>query len=369
MITEFNVKGFKKFDDFSLKNLGQINIILGKNNAGKTSLLEAIFTLACGMNFDPFFNVVVLKNRFNNDEPLNVYDFGERIHSTFKLNNLNYKANFSCVDNGEEFEFEHEVMPSKAMSFINTNIGISDGKLEQVISLADGQILRSTNVANWKITNKKTGELIENQIALPMFNQFTPQSHLYDANFLDVLAHRSKLTQMEIYSILKRNPILLNEFVSEMEKIFPEIKGLDVIPYPQGTSPVSIVKHNGDILPIYQFGDGMQRWFNVIGHLIIKKKSIKLFEELDATIHYEAQRGMGAYLTKLSKLYDNQIFATSHSIEFVRNFLEGVQEDCPENLKDVRIITLLEDDGILRSRNLDGEEALRYIDEFDLELR
>ena len=42
MYQSFRVKNFRCFDDLELNDLARINLIAGKNNTGKTSLLEAI---------------------------------------------------------------------------------------------------------------------------------------------------------------------------------------------------------------------------------------------------------------------------------------------------------------------------------------
>ena len=41
-ISQLRIQGFKKFDDLEVENIGQFNLIIGDNNVGKTSLLEAL---------------------------------------------------------------------------------------------------------------------------------------------------------------------------------------------------------------------------------------------------------------------------------------------------------------------------------------
>ena len=41
------IEGFRQFKKLELTNLGKINLILGPNNAGKTSILEGIYIHAC----------------------------------------------------------------------------------------------------------------------------------------------------------------------------------------------------------------------------------------------------------------------------------------------------------------------------------
>jgi AAA15 family ATPase/GTPase len=41
-IVDLTIGNFKRFSDFEVKNLGQFNLIVGDNNTGKTSFLEAL---------------------------------------------------------------------------------------------------------------------------------------------------------------------------------------------------------------------------------------------------------------------------------------------------------------------------------------
>ena len=41
-LSYFKVENFKRFDNLEVKDIGQFNFIVGDNNVGKTSLLEAL---------------------------------------------------------------------------------------------------------------------------------------------------------------------------------------------------------------------------------------------------------------------------------------------------------------------------------------
>ena len=49
MFKEFQIKHFRGFEDFKIEGLKQITLIGGKNNTGKTSLLEGLF-IHCGQS-------------------------------------------------------------------------------------------------------------------------------------------------------------------------------------------------------------------------------------------------------------------------------------------------------------------------------
>lgn len=42
MLTNIHIENYKQFEDFTMPKLGRVNLIVGKNGAGKSNLLEAI---------------------------------------------------------------------------------------------------------------------------------------------------------------------------------------------------------------------------------------------------------------------------------------------------------------------------------------
>src|SRR6266704_3252060 len=45
MISAIQIRGYRAFHDFEMGSLGRINLLVGTNNSGKTSVLEAIYLL------------------------------------------------------------------------------------------------------------------------------------------------------------------------------------------------------------------------------------------------------------------------------------------------------------------------------------
>ena len=46
MYKTFRVKNFRCFKDLQINDLGRVNLIAGKNNTGKTALLEAMYAFS-----------------------------------------------------------------------------------------------------------------------------------------------------------------------------------------------------------------------------------------------------------------------------------------------------------------------------------
>ncbi len=107
MINEIEIVEYKGFKNLKLDNLNQINIISGKNNIGKTALLEALFiykgvlTSPFGLMFRKETFLFIAKNRNIDEEKLKKY-----------LQKINYKTedlaiqskNFYQLNNREKEE-------------------------------------------------------------------------------------------------------------------------------------------------------------------------------------------------------------------------------------------------------------------------
>src|ERR1700686_83457 len=50
MIHSVKISGYRTFNQFEMSGLGRVNLLVGRNNTGKTSILEGLYILASGNN-------------------------------------------------------------------------------------------------------------------------------------------------------------------------------------------------------------------------------------------------------------------------------------------------------------------------------
>ena len=50
MFQQLRIRNFRLFSDLEIDGLNRINLLAGRNNSGKTSVLEAVFLLCGGRN-------------------------------------------------------------------------------------------------------------------------------------------------------------------------------------------------------------------------------------------------------------------------------------------------------------------------------
>ena len=74
ILNSLEIRGFRAFEHLQIERLGRVNLIVGKNNVGKSSLLEALQLYARG-DSSPTFIWEILRGRKEIRQPfLNVGD-------------------------------------------------------------------------------------------------------------------------------------------------------------------------------------------------------------------------------------------------------------------------------------------------------
>lgn len=64
MLKDLNITNYRCFKDLNIDGLSRVNLLVGRNNSGKTSLLEAIYLLACqAADLAPLGLIEILERR------------------------------------------------------------------------------------------------------------------------------------------------------------------------------------------------------------------------------------------------------------------------------------------------------------------
>ncbi len=383
------IDGFRGFDRFELEGLSRINIFFGRNNCGKTSILEAIYAHACGHNFGPLLYQVILRRQ---DGAISGhYDLGEKIRSLFRSTSetpYSFSLNASLAGDPTEYKTRMTFEPSLELAGLDplvlgqqyTTNGLARGVVptdateteSERISFRQPGMIPTVSVGRWTIESEQRPSTVE--IKYPPF-AVPPAPPFKLAIMHDMLSHRAPKTETQVFSYLKRYD-MLEEFIDNLTGEFSEITSIDMIPYPDGSSgPVYAITKDRRRVPLWAFGDGMRRWLYLLGHMLVFRNACHCIEEIDATFHPAAQPRFSSLLVGYARRFNNQLFLTSHSIEFTDAFLEALYGENGIVKKDeedpVRLFSLRLEGGSTTPVvwALEGRDAFAKRRDFELELR
>jgi len=301
-LTYFKVENFKRFESFEMKDLGQFNLIVGDNNVGKTSVLEA---LLAGSPSRIFLNRLFVSLRFRN-----------------------IKENFIYKD----LEFYLNKRTSSNLNSIVCRLTFGEGKV-QTFRL-------DFNQADFLIQVKDSNDLqtmsnsLDTKVAINL-NLNTPFIPFYKG-------HDQDLTNF--YSRLQENRSVKKSFIKSLNIIVPDLEDIELSSPQPDSRPNLIVyqKHSDSSLPLAMFGDGTLKLFRLLAEIVLNKGERLMIDEIDTGIHFSRFKRFWNVILQSAKDNDVQLFMTTHNEECLKYFKEVINEELPEFKNDVRNITLVE---------------------------
>jgi predicted ATP-dependent endonuclease of OLD family len=269
MINGISIENFRCFNKTDIQGFGLVNLIGGKNNVGKTSLLEAFII---GLTPEPYNNLQSM--RLNNYKIDDEFIFRNQIDTSivkfiFHLENEKlYNVNFQkgILSPRAELSIKGEIQP-----FI-IDKGI---ELVSLISDKDKQYPQNLILSKEFDIADRAGESDEILKALKVID--------------------TRIDEIKTYS--DRPDIIHLKLIGEKER-----------------------------RPIFFFGDAIQKVMRYIitiikFHNFSKGNSkILLIDEIENGLHYTVQEDFWEMVFKLAIAYDIQIFAATHSLEMIKAF-------------------------------------------------
>jgi len=299
----FRVKNFKRFKDLEVKDIGQFNLVLGDNNVGKTSLLEALM-------FDGDIDIFILSLSKRLEKRMIGGELTGGVWEFFINNDIKVSTSENVVFT--DFEFDHgtgsKLHPHFQYKFNKVTKKLIDAKGGYSI----GKTLEGiTNVSN-EINNPKgySGPA----------DYFEPFISNLDRHNYDLSKQYSKL--------INDSPKKLGvEFIQSLKVIDPSISDLrdDTLSTDRHLISIESDKFEGRTL-LAMYGDGTISVFRVLLLIHLLKGKKLMLDEIDAGIYHKRMKEYWKVI--LQSAHDNQVqlFATTHNLECIKAYQEALEE-------------------------------------------
>ncbi len=334
-IPNLSIKGFRGFQDLHIPKLGRVTLITGKNNVGKSSLLEAL-RLYAG-NASPDILDEILESReenawgegaggFTNPNPL-FYGFPSIEDDDVDGLSISTCAGDHSGKLAMRFEWRAETGDgARSARLVPVNEIPEDfgGDLVPalVIETEDGKRVRRLDGRTPSPSNLARAR--RNAAAASIPKRFP--CALIDARATNGTADLDELWS-EI-ALTDNDP----EVVEALRLIAPEIDAVSVVSG-ESNSRVAIARVRGlkRPVPMRSFGDGVNRLFAIILSLVNAQGGLLLIDEFENGLHYSVQTDVWRMIFKLARKLDVQVFATTHSQDAVKAFQKAASESPCEN--------------------------------------
>ncbi|MDR1965578.1 MAG: AAA family ATPase [Synergistaceae bacterium] len=360
-IAELTIETFRGITEMNIKDLGDVNIFVGDNNSGKTSVLEAIQILS-----DPCAYNLILTARQRERYGTLIFSSGlNRLDSFMYLFNdypaATKSARYSMRLGANIYNqnCDMTVTGSLAMQLINWDELLKD---DELIGVSDKKYIAKetetlTFVGDLRLTS------FDNRTEMLCINEYSPsilrhtENPIFSAQMINPMEHNS-------FRYIFNNKDAREQAVRLLKEFEPDIADLRYLENEMGRAvPIVETKHKS--IPLSVYGDGMKKAMLMLNAIISAQSGVVLVDEFEAAIHTSAMGKVFAFILDAAKKKGVQLFLTTHSIEAVDKLLENSGSE----LERIRLIRLKNKDGKFYVKVTSGMEARELREQFEMEMR
>jgi len=323
MIKNLAVYNFRCFGKTKFIGFNTINLIGGKNNSGKTALLEALF-----LNLSPRAKTVLSLRRFRQESLEFAKNMPERAWSNLFYNgNIDEPLKIISYDEKDSEYHNLEISCSQSSGF--NEVFIEKETDETLLDLRN--LLSETDARSGldiKLVKKDKSDNISSLIAHSK-GILTKDSKISDEKKVNYMPAAMKLSGEALAreydkAEIRGNAAKVLKLLQVIDKSIAEIKTFSI-----GEPAIYLKRLNkGDYLPISLYGEAVFKLTDFILKIINDPDSVLLIDEIENGIHYMNQYGLWKMIFDLSSVFNVQIFATTHSHEMIQAFVNaGLSDD------------------------------------------
>ena len=342
MLQSLKIEGFRGFQNFEMANLGRINLLVGKNNSGKTSILEAIQFLYVQNNLDIFLETISYRGEFSWSESNRTKVFeichlfpGHEIIPSKEIIIIGSRESHqeSVTISVKSIPIQLSLFSDKNDDLNNDNIFDDEEWNKLLLSirwsqsqkpielelLANGTLARDSirRMASLSRISHKIG--IDNKIELRFLTPFSLTSSDMAALFDNIVL--SPLEDLIIESLKIIEP-KIERIASIGSGKYSTANNLGV----RGGFLIKIKNHDQPI-PIGSLGDGFWRMLGLVLAMVNLENGILLVDEIDSGLHFTVMTDMWKVVWETAKRLNIQVFATTHSRDCWQSLAELITEE------------------------------------------
>jgi AAA15 family ATPase/GTPase len=361
-INKLRIDSYRGITGLNLNEFGDINILLGDNNCGKTSLLEVIQILSRPVDFN---NIVMVARQRDRHKMIPFFypNYYDSFLNIFNKSNEIMQISFGLTDcNGTT---SNVMLNGGVLKSLLTNSDFDSLKQTSRRQRAELSIDTEIDTFTGILTNKNDINL---NVSLNKYSRISKslisKDRLFNIEFLSTIDH---IITDKMRSIIKSKELTI-KVVNLLKKCFDnDILDLKTLPAEDERGYQVVIDHATlGYLPLSLYGDGIKKVIAIAGAVSIINNGVLLIDEYETSIHTNAMKTVFRFITDICKEKNLQFFLTTHSIEAVDKFL-----DCEDSfLNNIRIITLKKNSkNMTVARVLNGKEAKENRELYEMELR
>ena len=331
---DLHIQGFRGIKDLEIPKLGRVTLITGKNNTGKSSVLEALRIHT--QNATPHILYSVLAGRDEYVRGMDEYDRLYDPETVFHVSVL-FQGFPKLAD-----EFAPILISTSGKSQAMKLSLWVEWFIEDVDSDGSRRLLpgqedlfgdRELVPALVAQTEERRQVLTLDSMHRQSRTRRGPRPRPSDTPRMPCVFVGSYGTDVtdtlgELWDLITLTPSE-HDVIEALQIIDPRISAINMVGGEgAGRTKKALVRldHIGRPVPLRSFGDGMNRLFAIILSLVNSRSGVLLVDEFENGLHYSVQLDAWRIIFRLAQELDVQVFATSHSWDSIETFQKAAGE-------------------------------------------
>ncbi|AQG81138.1 AAA family ATPase [Spirosoma montaniterrae] len=377
MLRSLEIRNYRNLRHLTIEKLGRVNLLVGKNNTGKTSVLEAVAIFASDR--DEMTTIKSLLQRRGEYQSINLSRSSSVLESNLLSISSLYtdylptffspqsKGIYSGIYIGEIAQEENyqqrnlQIDFNKAYKTLNSD---STGReiIEYIKAESEEDLEKREFRFEVRLFRNNFRQAIYALNSQIFFEGLMPERINEPLQFQYVDAKNQ--TQQSIESLYSRIALTKeDEVLNALKIIEPRIEDFRVV---EDGKP--IVRLNlGQKRSLSSMGDGVGRVFSVVLSMVTCDGTYLLIDEFENGLHYSVQEKLWEIIFDLAERLNIQVFATTHSSDTIRSFTAMLAKQKNPNEAGKAIRLQLHND-MIRAVDYSPEELETAV-EYNIEVR
>jgi ABC-type branched-subunit amino acid transport system ATPase component len=343
-IDNLTIHAFRQLRDLEFGSLRRVNLLVGANNSGKTTVLEAVSVFCRPLDplewigaarrreikssREPLIDAVQWLFPQNENTPDDPYYSGECvIEGTGEFPNRRTEARFQGIVGDDETD--ESKSPDQP-----------EDELESETGSASASSRRGAEIhlkCTFDLGEFFAGQTEEAEYRFQLWedrrfvSRSPTQQPLLPVSTLSPVSHRVELLQVKGLTVATLSNTKFS-VIEAVQLIDPEIESMEILSR-HGIGPTLWIRHRRTgYSPVSTLGDGVRRVLTMALNLVHSSQGVLLIDEIETAIHKDALARIFTWLVSAAEHYGVQLFATTHSLEAVDALLTAQIGDQAEVL-------------------------------------
>lgn len=330
MLNSFQVSNFRLFQHLEVGKLSRVNLVVGKNNAGKSTFLEAIELYASNASSSVLLDLIESRQEtwFSEAQSPSQSFLSNPVRHLFFGHKLP-RVGEEGISLGEAFPGTKLHISTAAYQNKSDNEGtlrkvrISDTQLDEDLSNIEVFLVTKEGEKTKRLFRlDKDVREVRRSSRMQYERQETEFKYTWQVVSTENMPNRRLAALWDLTSLTN----LESEIISALGLIDDRVSGVafveDISKGRASDNRIPLIKIEGvdEPLPLKSMGDGMTRLFHIIVALVNARNGLLLIDEFENGLHWSVQPKVWDIVFQLSEKLNVQVFATTHSRDCIDGF-------------------------------------------------